>query len=107
MATSPALPPQLRWTIRCAGRWACHFEFEFHAELPKITNPILAGVLAVLQTPWHEDETLDLETLEREIAWLFDCGANGIVMAMVGMAFSAAGSTLANFPVVEMRGSTP
>lgn len=49
------------------------------AELPKITNPILA----VLQTPWHADETLDLETLEREIAWLFDCGANGIVMAMV------------------------
>lgn len=47
------------------------------------TNPILAGVLAVFQTPWHVDETLDLETLEREIAWLFDCGANGIVMAMV------------------------
>ena len=53
------------------------------AELPKITNPILAGVLAVFQTPLHADETLDLETLEREIAWLFDCGANGIVMAMV------------------------
>lgn len=47
------------------------------------TNPILAGVLAVFQTPWHADETLDLETLEKEIAWLFDCGANGIVMAMV------------------------
>jgi dihydrodipicolinate synthase/N-acetylneuraminate lyase len=26
---------------------------------------------------------MDLETLEREIAWLYDCGANGIVMAMV------------------------
>ena len=43
----------------------------------------LRGVLPVFQTPWHEDETLDLETLEREIAWLHDCGAQGIVMAMV------------------------
>lgn len=43
----------------------------------------LRGVLPVFQTPWHENETLDLETLEREIAWLYDCGANGIVMAMV------------------------
>ena len=43
----------------------------------------LRGVLPVFQTPWQEDETIDLETLEREIAWLYDCGANGIVMAMV------------------------
>lgn len=43
----------------------------------------LRGVLPVFQTPWLEDETLDQETLEREIAWLYDCGANGIVMAMV------------------------
>lgn len=43
----------------------------------------LRGVLPVFQTPWLEDETLDLETLEREISWLYDCGSNGIVMAMV------------------------
>lgn len=43
----------------------------------------LRGVLPVFQTPWLEDETIDLETLEREIAWLYDCGSNGIVMAMV------------------------
>ena len=43
----------------------------------------LRGVLPVFQTPWLEDETIDLETLEQEIAWLYDCGANGIVMAMV------------------------
>lgn len=43
----------------------------------------LRGVLSVFQTPWLEDETMDLETLEREITWLYDCGANGIVMAMV------------------------
>src|SRR5438046_2468543 len=43
----------------------------------------LRGVLPVFQTPWLPHETLDLETLEREINWLYDCGAKGIVMAMV------------------------
>jgi dihydrodipicolinate synthase/N-acetylneuraminate lyase len=43
----------------------------------------LRGVLPVFQTPWLDDETIDLETLEREIAWLYKSGANGIVMAMV------------------------
>lgn len=43
----------------------------------------LRGVLPVFQTPYHADETIDYETLEREIAWLYDCGARGIVMAMV------------------------
>ena len=45
--------------------------------------PTLAGVLPVFQTPFHDDETIDVETLEREINWLFDSGADGIVMAMV------------------------
>ena len=48
-----------------------------------IQRPALQGVLAVFQTPWLADETFDVETLEREIAWLYDCGADGIVMAMV------------------------
>ena len=43
----------------------------------------LGGVLPVFQTPYHLDETIDYDTLEREIAWLHDCGAHGIVMAMV------------------------
>lgn len=43
----------------------------------------LAGVLAVFQTPYCDDETIDAETLAREIAWLYDHGADGIVMAMV------------------------
>jgi 4-hydroxy-tetrahydrodipicolinate synthase len=43
----------------------------------------LRGVLPVFQTPYHADETIDLATLEKEIAWLYDCGADGIVMAMV------------------------
>lgn len=43
----------------------------------------LRGVLPVFQTPYHPDETIDYDTLQREIAWLYDCGARGIVMAMV------------------------
>jgi 4-hydroxy-tetrahydrodipicolinate synthase len=43
----------------------------------------LRGVLPVFQTPYHPDETIDYETLRHEIAWLYDCGAQGIVMAMV------------------------
>jgi 4-hydroxy-tetrahydrodipicolinate synthase len=46
------------------------------------TKP-LAGVLPVFQTPYRDDESIDEQTLEREIAWLYDCGADGIVMAMV------------------------
>lgn len=41
------------------------------------------GVLPVFQTPFHGDERIDFDTLAREIDWLYDCGADGIVMAMV------------------------
>ena len=43
----------------------------------------LQGVLPVFQTPYHDDESIDRETLAREVDWLYDCGADGIVMAMV------------------------
>lgn len=43
----------------------------------------LAGVLPVFQTPYRADETIDFETLAREIDWLFAMGSDGIVMAMV------------------------
>ncbi len=43
----------------------------------------LAGVLPVFQTPYLDDESIDSPTLQKEIDWLFDCGADGIVMAMV------------------------
>jgi dihydrodipicolinate synthase/N-acetylneuraminate lyase len=41
------------------------------------------GVLPVFQTPFHDDFTIDLATLEAEIDWLYDQGADGIVMGMV------------------------
>jgi len=43
----------------------------------------LGGVLPVFQTPYRTGETIDLATLEKEVKWLYDCGADGIVMAMV------------------------
>jgi 4-hydroxy-tetrahydrodipicolinate synthase len=43
----------------------------------------LAGVLCVFQTPYHADESIDFETLAREIDWLFSRGVDGIVLAMV------------------------
>lgn len=51
--------------------------------MPQPKGPVLNGVLPVFQTPFHEDESLDFDTLAREIDWLFENGANGIVMAMV------------------------
>ena len=43
----------------------------------------IQGVLAVLQTPFHDDDSIDWDTLSAEIAWLYDHGADGVVMAMV------------------------
>lgn len=43
----------------------------------------VTGVLPVFQTPFHSDESLDFETLAREIDWLFNEGADGICLAMV------------------------
>jgi 4-hydroxy-tetrahydrodipicolinate synthase len=39
--------------------------------------------MPVFQTPYRDDESVDTVTLSREIDWLFENGANGIVMAMV------------------------
>lgn len=50
---------------------------------PDFAAPPLAGVLPVFQTPFHDDESIDFDTLAREFDWLFDEGASGVVMAMV------------------------
>lgn len=44
---------------------------------------LLSGVLPVFQTPYHDDESIDWPTLDRQIDWLLDCRADGVVMAMV------------------------
>ncbi len=43
----------------------------------------LHGVLPVLQTPFAENGAIDVATLRREIDWVFETGAHGVVVAMV------------------------
>jgi 2-keto-3-deoxy-L-arabinonate dehydratase len=47
------------------------------------TDQLLSGVLPVLQTPFDENLAIDVGTLEREIDWAFETGADGVVCAMV------------------------
>lgn len=48
-----------------------------------LTPELLHGVLPVLQTPFTDDFSIDVPTLEREIDWAFETGADGVVCAMV------------------------
>lgn len=51
----------------------------------------LQGVLPVFQTPFQADLSIDFATLQREIDWLYDHGADGIVMGMVSETLRLAG----------------
>ena len=48
-----------------------------------IGNEDFCGVFPVFQTPFNNDLSIDFETLESEIQWLYGNGVQGIVMAMV------------------------
>lgn len=43
----------------------------------------IRGVLPVFQTPFHADESVDFDTLTKEIHWLFEVGCHGVVLGMV------------------------
>lgn len=43
----------------------------------------LGGVLPVFQTPFEDDESIDFDTLDGELDWLFEHGADGCMMALV------------------------
>jgi len=43
----------------------------------------LHGVLPVLHTPLLQDSQIDVQTLERQIDWVFETQADGVVVAMV------------------------
>lgn len=70
------------------------------------TTRELRGVLPVFQTPYHPDETIDHATLEREIAWLHDCGAHGIVMAMVSETLRLSSEERRNSPPLRASSAT-
>ncbi len=40
-------------------------------------------MLSVFQTPFHESGEIDFKTLRKELDWIFENGADGLVMAMV------------------------
>lgn len=46
-------------------------------------RPHLSGVLPVVSTPFHEDETIDSAALSKEIDWILGFGADGVAVAMV------------------------
>lgn len=48
-----------------------------------MTTTELGGVLAVLQTPFDDDDQIDAAVLRDEIDWLFDQGVDGVVTGMV------------------------
>lgn len=43
----------------------------------------MRGVLPVIQTPYFDDESIDFDTLIREIDWLYEQDVDGLVIAMV------------------------
>lgn len=49
----------------------------------KNTVELFGGVLPVVQTPFHENFSIDEKTFEKEIDWLFAEGVDGLVMGMV------------------------
>ncbi len=46
-------------------------------------SPRIAGVLPVVHTPFLEDQSIDHASLQRQIDWAFEHGADGIVTGMV------------------------
>ncbi|MEO6848831.1 MAG: dihydrodipicolinate synthase family protein [Chthoniobacterales bacterium] len=46
----------------------------------------IAGVLPVVQVPFLEDFSIDRDSLQREIDWLYECGVQGVVVGMVSEA---------------------
>jgi 4-hydroxy-tetrahydrodipicolinate synthase len=44
---------------------------------------VLQGVLPVLHTPLLDDSCIDYQTLQKEIDWVFQTQADGVVVAMV------------------------
>ncbi len=46
-------------------------------------NRLLHGVLPVLHTPFTDRGAIDGTSLQREIDWAFEIGADGVVVAMV------------------------
>ena len=47
------------------------------------SDDTIRGVLPVVHMPYHEDGSIDFGTLQREVDYLFDTGADGFCLALV------------------------
>jgi 4-hydroxy-tetrahydrodipicolinate synthase len=63
----------------------------------------IQGVLPVFSTPFHPDESLDFDTLAKEIEWIYDQGSDGIVMAMVSETLRLSGEERRQLAEVACR----
>ncbi|HIG17222.1 MAG TPA: dihydrodipicolinate synthase family protein, partial [Candidatus Handelsmanbacteria bacterium] len=43
----------------------------------------IRGILPVVHMPYLEDLRIDFDALRREVDYLFDCGAQGLCLALV------------------------
>ncbi|MDA0657499.1 MAG: dihydrodipicolinate synthase family protein [Planctomycetota bacterium] len=43
----------------------------------------ISGVLAIVHTPFHDDDRIDFEAFHRQVDWAFQVGANGLGTGMV------------------------
>jgi 4-hydroxy-tetrahydrodipicolinate synthase len=50
--------------------------------MSSVNDPVLHGVLPVVQTPFTEGDSIDVPSLHRQIDWAFETGADGIVVAL-------------------------
>ena len=71
------------------------------------TNRSLQGVLPVLQTPYKPDESIDADTLRREIEWVYGNGADGVVVAMVSEVLRLSGEERRELAELTCRFGAP
>ena len=70
----------------------------------------LQGVFPVFQTPFDKADSIDFSTLEQELQWLVERGADGVVMAMVSETLRLSSDErdqLAAFTCSTLQGKVP
>jgi len=71
----------------------------------------LAGIYPILQTPFHDDGALDLESLQREVAFCLRAGVHGVVIPAIASEFfmlsDAERMQVAEVVLKEVRGRVP
>src|SRR5215212_10949356 len=64
---------------RCAASWQCTATSALHPPKGAPMAERWRGIYTILLTPFHEDRSLDEESLRREVDFVIAAGAHGIV----------------------------